>query len=140
MENSQTNKYLKAIMKFAGIKKHITFHSSRHTFSINSLLLGIKIEVVSDILGHSELTTTQRYARVVDRLREQEMDKWDKIAQEELSENEIPVICPKCENLVLKFARGVITLNNIPCLCQYCTKTFIFKITTMKVLSPLINM
>lgn len=137
MENSQTNKYLKAIMKIAGIKKHITFHSSRHTFSINSLLLGIKIEVVSDILGHSELTTTQRYARVVDRLREQEMDKWDKLVKEELSESEIPVICPTCENVVMKFEMGVLKLNNLPCVCQYCAKTFTFKITSMKVLSAL---
>ncbi|MBK7666659.1 MAG: tyrosine-type recombinase/integrase [Sphingobacteriaceae bacterium] len=115
----------------------MTFHSSRHTFSINSLLLGIKIEVVSDILGHSELSTTQRYARVVDRLREQEMDKWDKILQEEFTENEIPVICPNCENVVMKFEKGVIQLNNIPCLCQYCTKHFTFKITPMKLLSNL---
>ena len=54
-----------------------TFHGFRQTFAINSLVLGLKIEVISDILGHSELTTTQRYARVVDRLREKEMDKWD---------------------------------------------------------------
>ncbi|MEO1050177.1 MAG: tyrosine-type recombinase/integrase [Bacteroidota bacterium] len=76
-ENGTTNNYLKEILKIAGIDKHVTFHGFRHTFAINSLLLGLKIEVVSDILGHSELTTTQRYARVVDRLREKEMDKWD---------------------------------------------------------------
>ncbi|GAA5040235.1 transposase [Marivirga lumbricoides] len=76
-ENGTTNNYLKEIFKIAGINKHITFHGFRHAFAINSLLLGLKIEVVSDILGHSELTTTQRYARVVDRLREKEMDKWD---------------------------------------------------------------
>ncbi len=76
-ENGTTNNYLKEILKIAEIDKHITFHGFRHTFAINSLLLGLKIEVVSDILGHSELTTTQRYARVVDRLREKEMDKWD---------------------------------------------------------------
>ena len=62
METSQTNKYLKKIITKAKIDKHITFHCSRHSFAIISLLLGIKIEVVSDILGHSELTTTQRYA------------------------------------------------------------------------------
>ena len=78
-ENGTTNNYLREILKIAGIDKHITFHGFRHTFAINSLLLGMKIEVVSDILGHSELTTTQRYARVVDRLREKEMDKWDKM-------------------------------------------------------------
>lgn len=76
-ETSATNKYIREIFKIAGIDKHFTFHGCRHTFAITSLLLGIKIEVVSDILGHSEITTTQRYARVVDRLRDKEMDKWD---------------------------------------------------------------
>ena len=48
---------------------HITFHCAHHSFAIISLLLGIKIEVVSDILGHAELAATQRHERVVDRLR-----------------------------------------------------------------------
>lgn len=81
-ETSATNKYIQEIFKIAGIDKHFTFHGCRHTFAITSLLLGIKIEVVSDILGHSEITTTQRYARVVDRLRDKEMDKWDEFELE----------------------------------------------------------
>jgi integrase len=125
MEDSQTNKYLKAIMEAAGIDKHITFHCARHSFAIISLLLGVKIEVVSDILGHSELTTTQRYARVVDRLREQEMNKWDKMAKEEFnSDNFHEIICPGCENTVLKFERGVIALNKIAMVCPYCSNSF----------------
>lgn len=76
-ENSYTNKMLKEIMEIAGIKKNITFHAARHTFAINSLLLGISIEVVSDILGHSMIKTTQRYARIIDPTRNKEMDKWD---------------------------------------------------------------
>ena len=63
MENSQTNKSLKTIIGIAGINKHITFHCLRHTFAITALLLGIKIDVVSDILGHAELSTTQGYAK-----------------------------------------------------------------------------
>ncbi|MEO1099922.1 MAG: site-specific integrase, partial [Bacteroidota bacterium] len=51
-ENGTTNNYLKEILKIAEIGKHVTFHGFRHTFAINSLLLGLKIEVVSDILGH----------------------------------------------------------------------------------------
>lgn len=129
MENSQTNVYLKAIMPIANIDKHITFHCARHSFAIISLLLGIKIEVVSDILGHSELTTTQRYARVVDRLREQEMDKWDKLVKDELvTENQQEIICPDCENTVLRFEKGSIALKNLPVVCPYCSKGFNYKL------------
>ncbi|HXB40120.1 MAG TPA: tyrosine-type recombinase/integrase [Bacteroidia bacterium] len=53
-ENAQSNKHLKQIAKIAGINKHLTFHTSRHTFAINSLLLGVSIEVVCDVLGHSD--------------------------------------------------------------------------------------
>lgn len=61
------------------IKKKITFHTSRHSFAINSLVLGIPIEVVSKILGHADLKTTQIYAKVVDSLVNKEMDKWNNI-------------------------------------------------------------
>jgi integrase len=127
MEDAQTNKYLKTIMALPAVKieKHITFHCARHSFAIISLLLGIKIEVVSDILGHSELTTTQRYARVVDMLREQEMNKWDKMAKEEFnSDNSHAIICPGCENIVLRLEKSVIALNKIPLICPYCSTSF----------------
>src|ERR1700757_4206916 len=99
-DNKRTNEFLKVIAEIAGINKPLSFHSARHTFAINSLILGIKIEVVSDILGHSKLTTTQRYARVVDTLREQEMNKWDKLVIEENTDKENIVSCPTCENTV----------------------------------------
>jgi integrase len=128
MESSQTNKYLLAVAKKAGINKHITFHSARHTFAINSLILGVKIEVVSDILGHSELTTTQRYARVVDKLREQEMDKWDKLAKQEFGTSESIVSCPSCENTIMKFEKNVIQLNKLPVVCPYCSVSFSYNL------------
>ncbi|SDK34041.1 Site-specific recombinase XerD [Catalinimonas alkaloidigena] len=68
---------LAEIMQIAGIRKNITFHCARHTFAINSLVLGIPIEVVSNVLGHADLKTTQIYAKVVDQLKEQQMAKWD---------------------------------------------------------------
>lgn len=130
MEDSQTNKYLKAIIhEHAGISKHITFHCSRHTFAVISLLLGIKIEVVSDILGHSELTTTQRYAKVVDELREKEMDKWDKLAKEEFNDRDCLVSCPACENTVMKFEKDIVKLNKIPLVCQHCSASFLFDLS-----------
>jgi len=127
-DNKVTNHYLKAIAEAAGINKALSFHSARHTFAINSLILGIKIEVVSDILGHSKLTTTQRYARVVDTLRNQEMNKWDKLAIEETNEKESHVTCPTCENTVLKFERNVIGLNKLPLVCPFCSASFLYNL------------
>ena len=74
---SRVNNDLAQIMKLAGIKKHITFHCSRHTFAVNSLTLGIPIEVLQDVLGHEDLKTTQVYTRIVDDLRRKEMSKWN---------------------------------------------------------------
>ncbi len=75
--NSRVNGDLKEIMALAGIGKHITFHCSRHSFAINSLVLGIPLEVISNVLGHSELRTTQIYAKVVGELKQKQMEKWN---------------------------------------------------------------
>lgn len=149
MECNQTNRYLKAILEIAGINKHLAFHSSRHSFAINSLLLGIKIEVVSDILGHSELTTTQRYARVVDRLREKEMNKWDNMLVEEKPSNTFDIVCTNCDTPILQLNKNVINQKKINCICPSCkmsnfydldkeevnTKTIVFEPTPLKIVS-----
>jgi len=50
---SYINKLLKHVLAdHLGIKRRFTFHCSRHTFAISSLMLGLKFEVVSDILCH----------------------------------------------------------------------------------------
>jgi len=66
LSNQKTNQYLKEIVKACGIHKHITFHSARHTFATTvTLSNGVPIETVSKLLGHTKLSTTQIYARVL---------------------------------------------------------------------------
>ncbi|GGG57212.1 transposase [Croceivirga lutea] len=65
--NQKMNQYLKVITKACGIRKRVTFHTARHTFATTiTLSNGVPIETVSKMLGHSKLTTTQIYARVLE--------------------------------------------------------------------------
>ena len=58
--------HLRAIAKESGINKHITSHVGRHTFATTIALgAGIPIEVVSKMLGHTNIQTTQIYAKVL---------------------------------------------------------------------------
>ncbi len=69
------NVELKRWMLKAGITKDITFHCARHTFAVLQLDLGTDIYTVSKLLGHSELKTTQIYAKIIDRKKKEAMDK-----------------------------------------------------------------
>jgi integrase len=75
--NKTTNKTLQAIGKRYDIGRHLTCHVARHTFATVSLQLGIPIEVVSKLLGHTNLRTTQISAKIVDEVKVREMEKWN---------------------------------------------------------------
>lgn len=65
--NQKTNQYLKEIAKAVKIDKELSFHAARHTFATTvTLANGVPIETVSKLLGHTKMSTTQIYARVID--------------------------------------------------------------------------
>ena len=67
---SATNHAIKVWMLRAGITKEITFHCARHTFAVMMLDIGTDIYTVSKLLGHRELSTTQIYAKVLDKTKQ----------------------------------------------------------------------
>jgi len=78
--NQKVNQYLKNIACKAGINKHLTFHVARHTFATTVTLLNdVPLETVSKLLGHTKLSTTQRYARVVEQKISKDMVNLKKI-------------------------------------------------------------
>lgn len=75
ISNQKLNSYLKEIAYLCQIKKHLTFHMARHTFATTvTLTNGVPLETVSKLLGHTKLTTTQIYARVVEKKVSEDMD------------------------------------------------------------------
>ncbi|MDH6310260.1 site-specific recombinase XerD [Dysgonomonas sp. PFB1-18] len=64
--NQKMNAYLKEIGTLCGIDKEISFHLARHTFATLTLSKGVSIESVSKMLGHTNIRTTQIYARITD--------------------------------------------------------------------------
>lgn len=65
--NQKMNAYLKEIGGVCGINKELTFHTARHTFATTiTLSNGVPIESVSKMLGHTNIKTTQHYAKILD--------------------------------------------------------------------------
>ena len=65
LSNADYNRHLKALGQMAGIKTRLHSHLARHTFATYMLRNGVKIENVSKMLGHTNITQTQRYAKVL---------------------------------------------------------------------------
>ena len=70
-QNAAANKKVVEWAKDAGLKKHVTFHVSRHTCATVLLSAGVPIQNVADQLGHTDIKTTQIYAKIVDDARKE---------------------------------------------------------------------
>jgi integrase len=68
------NQILKSWTKNAGINKNLTSHIARHTFATLSLSSGADLYTVSKLLGHKDIATTQIYAKIIDKKKEEAVD------------------------------------------------------------------
>jgi site-specific recombinase XerD len=77
---SAINNHLKKLFLMNEIhKSKVSFHMSRHSFATIGLTIGIEIEVISKILGHKDLSTTQIYAKIVNEKINKAMDKFNQL-------------------------------------------------------------
>ena len=65
------NKIIKPWAKEAGIIKHFTFHTARHTFATMMLTLGADLYTTSKLLGHTDVRITQIYAKIINRKKDE---------------------------------------------------------------------
>ena len=80
LSNQKMNSYLKEIADACGINKELTYHIARHTFATTvTLANGVSIESVSKMLGHTNIKTTQHYAKILDMKVAQDMSKLRKL-------------------------------------------------------------
>lgn len=70
---------IKKWAKDAGIAKNVNFHTSRHTFATMLLTLGADIYTVSKLLGHTNVKTTQIYAKIVNKKKDDAVSLVDNI-------------------------------------------------------------
>lgn len=64
VSNQKYNLYLKVIATAAGIDHPITSHMARHTFAVYCLNHGVSIEILAKMMGHTDIKTTQLYAKI----------------------------------------------------------------------------
>ena len=74
-DNKAVNRHIAKWIKEAGIDKYISFHCARHTFATMCLTNDIDIFTVSKLLGHKDLESTQIYAKLIDKKKDEAINK-----------------------------------------------------------------
>jgi integrase len=89
LSNQKLNSYLKEIADLCDIRKNVTFHLARHTFATTvTLSNGVPIETVSKLLGHTKITTTQIYAKVIERKVSNDMQQLSTLLKSKQTNND----------------------------------------------------
>lgn len=74
--NQRYNAYLKEVADLCGIKKKLTTHTARHTFATTVLLMNdVPMETAMELLGHTDIRTTQIYGKIVQKKISTDMQK-----------------------------------------------------------------
>lgn len=71
---SNINDNLQKWVDKAKIRKHVSFHVGRHTHATLMLTLGADLFTVSKLLGHTNIATTQIYAKIIDKKKDEAVD------------------------------------------------------------------
>ncbi|MCQ2771524.1 MAG: site-specific integrase [Clostridia bacterium] len=71
------NIHIKKWMKKVGITKNVSMHTARHTFATLLLTQDVPIKVIQELLGHSEIETTLIYAKLVDKKKNEAVNRLD---------------------------------------------------------------
>jgi len=79
LADSTVNKSLKVIAAVAGLNKKLTFHVSRDTFATTFLSLGGDLASLKDLMGHSDIKTTQIYLKMSNDRKDGLMDRFDNL-------------------------------------------------------------
>lgn len=74
--------HIRQVMEEMGFNKHITMHCARHSFAVLAINKGMPIESISRILGHTNITTTQIYAKITLQKLQEDMVAFEKSLSE----------------------------------------------------------
>lgn len=77
ISNYQYNLRLKVVQELANIKSSLHSHMARHSFAVMSLNMGVSIENLARMMGHTDIKTTQIYAKVLNKSVQEEFEKMD---------------------------------------------------------------
>ena len=77
ISNYQYNLRLKIVQELAKIKLSLHSHMARHSFAVMALNMGVSIENLAKMMGHTYIKTTQIYAKVLNKSVQEEFEKMD---------------------------------------------------------------
>jgi len=75
IDNKAINRHIARWVKEAGINKKISFHCARHSFATICITNDIDIYTVKKLMGHKEISSTQIYAKLIDKKKDEAIDK-----------------------------------------------------------------